>query len=44
MPDIWLPYPRRELIGMGRCPDCGEEFCNHGGRCYACLNRAEASR
>lgn len=23
MPDFWLPYPRRELIVMRRCPDCG---------------------
>lgn len=27
----------------GTCPDCGEEFCNHGGRCYACLNRQAVS-
>lgn len=25
----------------GVCPACGEEFCNHGGHCYACLNRLE---
>lgn len=23
MSDIWLPFPRRDLIAMRRCPDCG---------------------
>lgn len=22
-PKLWLPYPRKTLIEMRRCPDCG---------------------
>lgn len=32
MPDMWLPYPRRELIGMGRCADCGFHEPTQGHR------------
>ena len=41
-----MTEPDRDVDPMtsGTCPDCGEEFCNHGGRCYACLNRAEVSQ
>lgn len=38
MPDTWLPYTRRELIGMGRCPDCGCHPEKQGHK-PDCMNR-----
>ncbi|KAB7761201.1 hypothetical protein [Mycolicibacterium mucogenicum] len=27
---IWLPYSRRELIALKRCPDCGHHPTTQG--------------
>lgn len=31
-----------DLMVSGVCGVCGQEFCNHGGKCYACEHRAAA--
>lgn len=43
MPDIWLPFSRRELIGMKRCPDCGCHPATQGHKteCPTTLNQQE---
>lgn len=40
---LWLPYPRRHLIAIHRCPDCGwhPETQGHHPDCPAPVEAAE---
>lgn len=41
MPDIWLPFPRRELIAMRRCGDCGCHPPTQGHKAECPTRKAE---
>ncbi|AEL19993.1 hypothetical protein SEA_TAPIOCA_61 [Mycobacterium phage Tapioca] len=42
-PKIWLPFSRRELIAMQRCPDCGWHPKTQGHHPDCPTNNADGS-